>query len=108
MTARRAGRGTRRLRAARGGQGEPAEQHAPEARFDRAPGAHVLGLLLDPDGGSAVFEVLDGGVQVHVGQRVELLEADNLDILATELRTALFEVVVNLARAEEHARGALL
>src|SRR5207244_11191048 len=72
------------------------------ARTQVIPGAHVEWLFLDPEQFGAGVG-LDGLGQVLVGERVELLDADDGDVVALLRFAAGEQVVIDLAAAQEDA-----
>src|SRR5262245_26259695 len=80
-----AGGRARRFRATRAAEREAPEQHRPETCSQDTPGAHVLRFFLNPDHGRAVVVLVDGRAQVHVRQRIVLLDPHYGDVVAAEL-----------------------
>src|SRR5271166_195428 len=77
-------------------------KHPFEIGLDEEPGAHVLGLLLAPDdlGFLEARQFLDQRLQ---GERIELLDAQKVDVVDAALLSLLIKVIVDLARAEDDA-----
>ena len=77
-------------------------EHPFEIGLDEAPGAHVLRLLLAPDhiGLLEPRKLLDQALQ---RERIELLDAQKVDVVDAALLALLIEVVIDLARAEDDA-----
>src|SRR5262245_29375351 len=76
-------------------------EHPFEIWLDKAPCSHVLGLLLAPHHLSAgkSRQLLDQGPR---RERVELLDAQEIDVVESALLALLVEVVIDLAGAEHH------
>src|SRR5690606_35320149 len=76
--------------------------------LDLVPGALVLRLFLAPDDVGVLAEAGQLGRQQLARERVQLLHADQGDVLVQLLLAALFQqVVVDLARAQHHALALL-
>src|SRR5258705_1694671 len=103
VAARGAGRRARGRLATDLEQGVAAERGAPEAQAHVPPRAHVLRFLLDPHARRSVRVRREGPRERVVGQRIELLDAHQRDVLARERRSALLELERDLAAAQEHA-----
>ena len=74
---------------------------------DRPPGTHVLRLLLCPhDLVQIGIRRHELGVRVH-GERVQLLEPGNRDLVRSRPLLVPHDVVVHLSRADDEARHAL-
>src|SRR5207248_4369304 len=72
-------------------------------RRDKRPGALVLRLFLAPDG-LRVRKTLQFPRQRIFRERIELFDAQKLDAIEAPLLPLLEEIVVDLARTENHAR----
>lgn len=69
--------------------------------LNKGPGAHVEVLLLAPND-SGVFVFAELFLERHDGERSDLLDADNCNIVLLEVLARLSQVIVNLSRAEDH------
>src|SRR5437879_5398961 len=76
-------------------------------RAERAPGAHVLGLLLHPYDLRAVGIVRERGAQLLMRYGIELFETDNVRIVPSGFLAMLAQLVIDLAAAEQNARSAI-
>ena len=77
-------------------------QHPFQIRVDERPGAHVLGLLLAPHH-LGVAEARQLGDQRLGRERIELFDAQQVDVVDAALLALLVEVVIDLARAQHDA-----
>ena len=77
-------------------------EHPFQIRVDERPGAHVLGLFLAPHH-LGVAEARQLGDQRLGRERIELLDAQQVDVVDAALLALLVEVVVDLARAQHDA-----
>src|SRR5580692_7115257 len=77
-------------------------EHPFEIGLDEAPGAHVPGLLLTPDH----LRFLETGELLHERldrERIELFDAQQIDVVDAALLALLIKVIVDLARAHHDA-----
>src|SRR4029453_9412434 len=77
-------------------------EHPFEVRLDEAPGAHVLRLLLAPYhlGVLEAAKLLD---QCTRGERIKLLDPEQIDVVEPALVALIVEIVIDLAGADDHA-----
>ena len=77
-------------------------EHPFDIRLDERPGALVLGLLLAPDelGVREAAQLLDERAR---RERIELLDAHQVDVVCAAVLAFLEQVVINLARAQHDA-----
>src|SRR5882757_6276185 len=78
-----------------------------EIGLDEAPGAHVLRLLLAPDE-FGILEARQLPEQRFDRERIELLDAQQVDVIDAALFALVVEVVVDLTRADDDAADALV
>jgi len=84
-------------------EGGGRREQGAEAGLDKGPGAHVLGLFLDP-GGVRLRGVGGGeGIEEFRGEGVELFESDDCSVGGFAFGAGGLEVVVDLAAAEDEA-----
>src|SRR6185312_16486637 len=96
--------GRRRRRGAAGVQHGPApERQLLQAMADLVPGALVLWLFLAPDDLACIGIAVENRLVLLGRERVQLLEADQRDVLQTLLAARLEQIEVHLAAAEHHA-----
>src|SRR6187200_1630708 len=88
-------------------QGETSQELGPEPHPKVAPCSHVLWFVLDPVDRGAVCVAVESRLEVPVGERVELLEADDRNIVALAFVPRLFELVIHLTRTHENPVGGL-
>src|SRR5262245_44555212 len=72
------------------------------------PGAHILGLLLNPRDTLGVWVQIQSIFEQLVGKGVKLFKPDNGDILKAEARALLLEFVINLAAAQNNLVHSLI
>ena len=77
-------------------------EHPFQIGVDERPGAHVLRLFLAPDH-LGVAEARQLGDQRLGRERIELLDAQQVDVVDAALLALLVEVVIDLARAQHDA-----
>src|SRR3546814_11554635 len=70
------------------------------------PGALILGFVLSPDDFLGIHVFLQFGLERLVRKRIELLDAQNGDIVAAGFLACMDQVVIDLARADHHALDA--
>ena len=77
-------------------------QHPVDIGLDESPGPHVLGLFLAPDdlGLLEAVQLIEQGLG---RERVELFEAQQVDIVDAALFAVLEQVIVDLARTKDNA-----
>ncbi len=73
-----------------------------EIRLDEGPGPHVLRLFLTPDH-VGLLEARQAGDQRLEWQRIELFDAQQIDIVDAALLAFLIEIVIDLAGAQDDA-----
>src|SRR3954465_13865429 len=84
--------------------GQLVRQLLGKRQAERRPGTLVGRLLLHPEELLGVGVLVERGPQPPLGQRVELLDADDRDVVAVVLRLPGGQVVVDLAAGEQDAR----
>src|SRR5262245_20438249 len=77
-------------------------EHPFEIRLDEAPGTHVLRLLLAPYhlGVLEAAKLVDQGAR---GERVKLLDPEQIDVVKPALLALIVEIVIDLAGTVDHA-----
>src|SRR5205085_7947236 len=80
-----------------------AAEKRPQTGLDETPGAHVLRFFLAPDEFGALRERLEHLPQFMLGQRIELLDADDRGVGDLFRLPVIQEIVINLAGAKDDA-----
>src|SRR5687767_12634248 len=77
-------------------------ERALDTGLDEGPGAHILRLFLAPcdRGLLEAAELLDERL---VRPGIELLDAQEIDVLESPLLALVIEIIIDLARAHHHA-----
>ena len=104
-----AGRGGRRAAgiAHRALAGVEPVEHRAEPRLDEGPGAHVLRLFLAPDD-LGVGEARQEVAHRLQRERIELLDAQQVDVVDAARLALLVEVEIDLAGADDDAADLLV
>src|SRR5579871_4306167 len=77
-------------------------EHPLEIGLNEAPGPHVLGLLLAPDD-LGLLEARQLLQQRLRGERIELLDPQQVDVVDPTLLALVVEIIIDLAGAEYDA-----
>ncbi len=75
----------------------------PEGILNELPSAHVARLFLHPDDLFCIAVLIENGFKIGVMHWVQLFDSYDGDIVSFSFAHLVNEVVVDLARAEEHS-----
>src|SRR6185437_2066412 len=80
--------------------------HTPQTRLHERPAAHVLRFFLCPHPFLGLAITHQGALQQFLREGIELLDADDRDVVGLRLRAALQQIVIYLAAAQDDSANA--